>query len=129
MTNLILMSVVLITLALVLYSTAVWLNWRNRRLTAGYLVIFWCAVASDALATKLMGARVETIRWDLHTISGYLALALMAALTLWGTIALIRRRDDWLAAFHKFALPIWIIWVGSYVTGVYLGVQRVSSGG
>lgn len=126
MSNLILMSVVLITLALILYSVAVWLNWRSKRLTAAYVVTFWCAVAADATATKLMGARVETIRWDLHTISGYLALALMAALTLWGTVALIRRRDDWLASFHKLALPIWVIWVGSYITGVYLGVQRVS---
>ncbi len=128
MSNLILMSVVLITLALVLYSTAVWLNWRSRRLTAAYIVIFWCAVAADALATRLMGARIETIRWDLHTISGYLALALMAALTLWGTLALVTRRDTWLAAFHKVAVPIWILWVGSYITGVYLGVQRVSGG-
>ncbi|MCC7258644.1 MAG: TIGR03987 family protein [Gammaproteobacteria bacterium] len=126
MSNLILLSVVLITLALVLYSVAVWLNRRSRRLTVANIVIFWCAVAADTLATRLMGARVETIRWDLHTISGYLALALMAALTLWGTVALLRRRDDWIATFHKLALPIWVIWVGSYITGVYLGVQRVS---
>ena len=46
MTNLILLSVVLITLALLLYSMAVWLNWRSRRLTFAYIVIFWCAVAS-----------------------------------------------------------------------------------
>lgn len=128
MSNLILLSVALITLALILYSTAVWLNWRSRRLTFTYIAIFWCAVASDALATRFMGARVETIRWDLHTISGYLALALMAALTLWGTVALIQKRDDWLARFHKLAIPIWIVWVGSYITGVYLGIQRVSGG-
>jgi uncharacterized repeat protein (TIGR03987 family) len=128
MPNLILFSVVLITLALILYSTAVWLNWRARQLTITCIVIFWCAVASDALATRFMGARVETIRWDLHTISGYLALALMAALTLWGTVALLQKRDDRLASFHKLAIPIWVIWVGSYITGVYLGIQRVSGG-
>ncbi len=126
MSNLILLSVVLITLALILYSTAVWLNWRARRLTVAYIVTFWCAVASDALATRMMGARVETITWDLHTISGYLALALMAGLTLWGTLALVQKREDWLTTFHRFAMPIWVIWVGSYITGVYLGVQRVS---
>ncbi len=126
MSNLILLSVVLITLALILYSVAVWLNRRSRQLTVANIGIFWVAVACDALATRFMGARVETIRWDLHTISGYLALALMAALTLWGTVALLRRRDDWIALFHKLALPIWVIWVGSYITGVYLGIQRVS---
>ncbi len=128
MSNLILLSVALITLALLLYSMAVWLNWRSKRLTFGYIAIFWCAVASDALATRFMGARVETIRWDLHTISGYLALALMAGLTLWGTAALLQKRDDRLARFHWVAMPIWIVWVGSYITGVYLGIQRVSGG-
>ena len=126
MSNLILLSVVLITLALVLYSTAVWLNWRSRRLTAGVLVIFWIAVACDALATRFMGARVETIRWDLHTISGYLALALMGMLAAWGTLVLLARRDEWLASFHRIALPVWTLWVVSYLTGVYLGIQRVS---
>jgi uncharacterized repeat protein (TIGR03987 family) len=128
MSNLILFSVALITLALILYSTAVWLNWRSRRLTFTYIAIFWVAVACDALATRFMGLRVETIRWDLHTISGYLALALMAALTLWGTVALLQKRDDRLARFHTVAIPIWIIWAGSYITGVYLGIQRVSGG-
>lgn len=126
MSNLILLSVVLITLALLLYSAAVWLTWRARTLTAAYALTFWCAVVADAAATRLMGARVETIRWDLHTISGYLALALMAGLTLWGTIALVQKRKDWLARFPRLALPIWLVWVGSYITGVYLGVQRVS---
>ena len=128
MTNLILLSVVLITLALLLYSMAVWLNWRSRRLTFAHIAIFWGAVTCDALATRFMGARVETIRWDLHTISGYLALGLMAGLTLWGTAALLQKRDDRLARFHRLAIPIWIVWGGTYITGVYLGIQRVSGG-
>lgn len=128
MSNLILLSVVLITLALILYTTAVWLNWRSKRLTAAYIAIFWVAVMADAAATRMMGARVEQIRWDLHTISGYLALALMAGLTLWGTAALLTKRDEWQKRFHSFAMPIWIVWVISYATGVYLGVQRVSGG-
>lgn len=93
------------------------------------ILVFWCALAADALATKLMGARVETIRWDLHTISGYAALGLMGLLTLFGTLALIQHRQAWLAGFHRLALPVWVIWVASYITGVVLGVQRVSGGG
>lgn len=62
MSNLILLSVVLITLALILYSTAVWLSWRAKLLMPATILVFWCALAADALATKLMGARVETDR-------------------------------------------------------------------
>lgn len=123
---LILLSVVLITLALVLYSIGVWLNWRSKRLLPTYIVLFWCGFAADALATKLMGARVERINWDLHTISGYAALALMGTLAAYGTASLMLRKESWQRNFHRFAVPIWIIWVISYATGVYLGIQRVS---
>jgi len=126
MTNLILMSVALITLALVLYTTGTWLNRRVRRLVPAHLLIFWCGLAADALATKLMGARVETINWDLHTISGYAALGLMALLSAFGTVALLLHRESWLTNFRRLALPAWVFWVASYATGVYLGVQRVS---
>ena len=126
MSNLILLSVVLITLALILYSVGVWKSWRGGRLTGTGVVIFWIAVVCDALATRFMGARVETIRWDLHTISGYLALALMAGLTVYGTAALLQKREAWLTRFPRLAIPIWVIWFASYVTGVWLGVQRVS---
>jgi uncharacterized repeat protein (TIGR03987 family) len=126
MSNLILLSVVLITLALVLYSVAVWMNWRARRLTVAMAAIFWVAIVCDATATRLMGLRAETIRWDLHTISGYLALLLMIALAAWGSAGLVTRREQWLTRFHRYAVPIWVIWVISYATGVYLGVQRVS---
>jgi uncharacterized repeat protein (TIGR03987 family) len=99
MSNMILLSVVLITLALVLYSIAVWMNCRAGRLTAAMTIVFWIAIVCDATATRLMGLRAETIRWDLHTISGYLALALMIGLAAWGTAALVAKRERWLTGF------------------------------
>jgi uncharacterized repeat protein (TIGR03987 family) len=126
MSNLILLSVVLITLALILYTIGVWISHRGGRLTATGVVIFWVAVVCDALATRFMGLRTEQIRWDLHTISGYAALALMAGLTLWGSVALLQKREAWLTRFPRIAVPVWVIWAISYATGVWLGVQRVS---
>jgi uncharacterized repeat protein (TIGR03987 family) len=128
MPTLILISVAFITLALVLYTVAVWRSWRARTLVPATIVIFWCALAADTLATRMMAMRAETIRWDLHTISGYGALALMALLTVYGTAALVQRRQSWLTAFPKYALPVWVIWVISWITGVVLGIQRVSGG-
>ncbi len=100
----------------------------SKRLTFGCILLLWCGLAADALATRMMGARIETIRWDLHTISGYGALALMAVLTVFGTIALVRRRESILAGFQRLAIPVWTFWVLSYATGVVLGVQRVTTG-
>jgi uncharacterized repeat protein (TIGR03987 family) len=122
--NPVLLAVFMITLALILYTIAVWLNWRTKRLTVQNIVVFWCAVASDAFATNQMAATLPMIIWDMHTIIGYGSLALMACLSLYGTVSLLQKREDRLTSFHKIAVPIWVIWVASYSTGVWLGMHR-----
>lgn len=122
----ILVSVVSITTALVLYTIAIWRNWRMKLLTTAHLIMLWFALAADALATQMMGLSIEgEIVWDFHTISGYAGLGLMAVLTIVGSWAKWSHREVVLTSFHRFAIPIWIIWVASYVTGVVIGIQRV----
>lgn len=117
--------IVLITLALVLYSVATWRNWRLRLLTTTQLVMLWIAVSADALATRMMGSYTETTDWSLHVISGYGALALMATLTIIGTWAKRTGRDAVLGNFHRYLVPVWILWIASYAAGVWVGIQRV----
>lgn len=125
MRPIILVSVISITAALIFYTVAVWRNWRSQLLTVGTIVLFWCGLATDVLATTMMRMSVEKTTYDLHTISGYSALALMLALTLVGTGALVIRKDDLLKSFHRIAMPVWVLWALSYATGVIVGVQRV----
>ena len=125
MRPIILVSVISITAALIFYTVAVWRNWRAQLLTVGTIVLFWCGLATDVLATTMMRMSVETTTYDLHTISGYTALALMVVLTVVGTGTLLMRREDVLKGFHKVAMPVWVIWALSYATGVIVGVQRV----
>ena len=74
----------------------------------------------------MMGLSIEgEIVWDFHTISGYAGLILMAMLALLGTWSKWSDRETVLTSFHRFAIPIWIIWVASYATGVVIGIQRV----
>lgn len=126
MKPIILVSVWSITTALIVYTIAVWRNWRGKSLTGAQLVLLWIGLAADALATRMMGLSLEgETTWDFHTISGYTGLALMALLVVLGTWALATRSKPTLHSFHRYALPIWGIWVVSYVTGVVVGVQRV----
>jgi uncharacterized repeat protein (TIGR03987 family) len=122
--NPILLAVFMITLALILYTLAVGLNWRAKRLTVPHLIVFWCAVASDAFATNEMRATLPVIIWDMHTIVGYASLALMAVLSLYGSVALWQKREDRLTSFHRIAVPVWLIWVASYASGIWLGMHR-----
>ena len=49
----------------------------------------------------------------------------MAVLAVVGTWAKWSDREAVLTSFHRVAIPIWIIWVASYATGVVIGIQRV----
>jgi uncharacterized repeat protein (TIGR03987 family) len=108
----------------VLYTVATLLNWRNKRLTVTHLAVFWSAILCDASATNLMAQSLPFIIWDMHTIGGYASLALMATLALYGTVALVQKREDRLATFHKIAVPVWLIWTASYTSGVWLSMHR-----
>ncbi|MGI9341736.1 MAG: hypothetical protein ACR2QV_02735 [Gammaproteobacteria bacterium] len=126
MKPIILISVISITTALLLYSIAVARNWRLKRLTTAHVVLLWLGLATDALATRMMGLSLEGgIVWDFHTISGYLGLGLMGVLAIVGSWARLTGRDAILNGFHRYAVPVWVIWVASYVTGVVIGIQRV----
>ena len=126
MKPIILISVISITSALALYTIAVWRNWRMKLLTTAQIILLWLGLAADALATKMMGLSIEgEIVWDFHTISGYTGLGLMAVLAVTGSWAKLTNREAVLNGFHRYAIPVWIIWVASYVTGVIIGIQRV----
>lgn len=124
MKPIILVSVISITTALVVYSIAVWSNWRAKVLSVTHIALLWIGLAADALATRMMGLSVEETTWDFHTISGYAGLGLMAILAIVGSWAKITDREDILKSFHKYAVPVWVIWVVSYLTGVVIGIQR-----
>lgn len=125
MRPIILISVISITTALLLYTIVVWRNWYTKLLTTAQLIMLWLGLAADALATRMMGLSVEQTTWDLHTISGYAGLGLMALLAAFGSWAKLTGREAVLTSFHRYAIPIWIIWVISYATGVVIGIQRV----
>jgi uncharacterized repeat protein (TIGR03987 family) len=128
MKPIILISVISITTALVLYTIAIWRNWRIKLLTTAQIVLLWCGLAADMLATQMMGLSIEgDIVWDFHTISGYTGLVLMAILAMTGSVAKWSGNEALLSSFHRFAIPVWIIWVISYLTGVIIGMQRIPS--
>ena len=125
MRPIILVSVISITTALILYTVAVWRNWGMKLLTTGQIILLWLGLAADVLATRMMAMSVEETTWDFHTISGYTGLTLMAILAAVGSWAKWSTQEYVLAGFHRVAMPVWIIWVVSYLTGVLLGIQRV----
>lgn len=124
MPTVIIVAVISITAALIFYSVAVWQNWLKKRLEPRHLVLLYLGLFCDVSATAMMKSSVTKVTYDLHTISGYTALALMVIVTIVGTYGLYQHNSRVLNSFHKFSLPIWFIWIASWLTGVVLGVQK-----
>ena len=121
----VLLSVVSITLALVLYSVAIWRSWRLKLLTPTNLVLLWLGVSADAFATRNMGLSIAGgIVWDYHTIAGFTGLGLMAVLAITGSWATLTNRESVLNRFYRYAIPVWCIWIASYLAGIVIGMQR-----
>lgn len=122
----VLLSVVSITIALVMYTVAIWRSWRLKMLMPTHLVLLWLGVAADAFATRNMGLSIDGgIVWDYHTIAGFTGLGLMAVLAVTGTWARLTNREGVLSRFYRSAIPAWCIWVASYLAGIVIGMQRV----
>ena len=124
MPTIIIIAVISITAALLFYTAAAWWNWANKRLEFKHIVLFWFGLAGDMLGTAMMKSSVETVTYDLHTISGYTALVLMLIITAAGTLAIMQKNERVLTNFHKFGIPVWCIWTISWITGVVLGIQK-----
>jgi len=121
-------AIVLITAALVCYSTGVFSERRAGRLRWGHVGLFGAGLAFDTAGTALMGMiAAEPGRGPTGGPTGVLnvvmastgaaALALMAVHFVWALVVLIRDREAERIAFHRFSLAVWGLWLIPYVTG------------
>jgi uncharacterized repeat protein (TIGR03987 family) len=118
----VLLPVIVINLALVFYSIGVWSERIARKLKLWHLVFFWCGIVCDTWGTGLMFRLNGRITYDVHGISGLLAIALMLVHAIWATIVIIRQDTALIANFHKFSLAVWCVWLIPYLTPMTLVV-------
>lgn len=122
------LAIVLISLALVAYTTGVWAEKISGRLKVWHAVAFCVGLTFDATGTYVMTLIANSggmptggaagMLSSVMAITGALALLLMAAHAAWAIVVLIRRRPSELTTFHKFSLIVWAIWLVPYFTGM-----------
>ncbi len=118
-------STVLITLALAFYSLGVWAERIARYLKRWHVVAFWIGFLFDASGTWSMHRLAEG-PFDLrsaHTLTGQIALWLMLAHALWATAVARRGSEEARTGFHRYSLLVWLVWLVPYVGGMYLGIR------
>jgi uncharacterized repeat protein (TIGR03987 family) len=107
-------AIIVINLALLFYSIGVWSERIQGRLKTWHTVFFWVGLVCDTWGTGLMMDYAGGMQYDIHGISGMLAIILMLIHAVWATVVLVRKDEKMIASFHKFSLFVWIIWLIPY---------------
>jgi uncharacterized repeat protein (TIGR03987 family) len=84
-------AIITITLALALYTAAVWWERAMGVLKGRHLLLFWLGFCCDTTGTTLMGRLVGgPFLLNFHGITGLLAVVLMLFHAVWGTVEIGR---------------------------------------
>ena len=105
---------IIITAALVFYSVGVWSERIQGRLKPWHLVLFFMGLICDTWGTGMMLDFVGGLTFDVHGISGLLAIILMFIHAVWALVVLIKKDEKSLTNFHKFSVIVWLIWLIPY---------------
>jgi uncharacterized repeat protein (TIGR03987 family) len=113
---------IIITCALVFYSIGVWSERFAGKLKPWHLGFFWLGFVCDTWGTGLMFEMVGGMSFDVHGLTGLIAIILMLIHAVWATIVLWRRDGRWIKDFHKFSVVVWFIWLIPYSSPMFLQV-------
>jgi uncharacterized repeat protein (TIGR03987 family) len=105
-------------LAAALYTVAVFGERAARQLKPWHLALFWLGLVFDTTGTTLMSQIAGGWRWDVHGVTGALAIALMLLHSVWATSALLMKKERVLRSFHKFSVHVWALWMAALVSGI-----------
>lgn len=104
--------------ALCFYSLAIWAHKFQRALRTWMIWVFGIGLTADISGTIFL-CMVATTKWtfNLHTISGFLSLLIMAIHFIWALLAMIigGRHEKY---FKRYAIPAWYIWMIAFVSGI-----------
>jgi uncharacterized repeat protein (TIGR03987 family) len=112
-------SIITIVSALLFYTVGVWSERFAGKLKTWHLVLFWIGFVFDTTGTTLMADMAGKMDFDIHGITGALAIILMLGHAIWATIVLVTRQEKAIRDFHKFSLFVWLVWLVPFFTGMF----------
>jgi uncharacterized repeat protein (TIGR03987 family) len=115
---LLIVSIVAISSALLFYTIGVWSEKFAGRLKPWHLILFWLGFVCDTTGTTIMGDMAGKMEFNLHGITGALAILLMLGHALWATVVLVKKQEQAIRTFHNFSVVVWLVWLVPYFTGM-----------
>jgi uncharacterized repeat protein (TIGR03987 family) len=120
-------ATVVITAALVLYTIGVWSERIQGRLKWWHLAFFYGGLVCDTVGTGMMFEFAGGMTFDVHGISGLLAIVLMAVHALWATVVLVRHDERLIVTFHRFSIAVWLVWLIPYFSPMFFAMASRAS--
>ena len=114
-------ATIIMAAALVFYSVGVWGEKISGRLKWWHFVFFVLGLICDTWGTGMMFEMVGGMTFDVHGITGVIAIVLMFIHALWALVVLIRNDEKAILNFHKFSVVVWLIWLIPYLSPMFLG--------
>lgn len=125
MDTLLIAAISFITCALIFYTVGVFGEKKQGTLKIWHAVIFWMGFVCDTTGTSIMGKISGSgFRFNLHGMTGLVALLLMAFHAVWATVILVKKDGNAKKIFHKFSIAVWAVWLIPYIVGVFMGMSR-----
>lgn len=122
MSTTLIVAITFIFVALVFYTTGVWAEKIQKRLKPWHLATFWLGLVCNTIGTGAMGVMAGSlIQFNIHGLTGLLAIILMLFHAIWATIVLVKKDEMMISKFHKFSLFVWLIWLIPMIGGMILG--------
>ena len=109
-------------LALLFYSIGVWSEKIGGKLKWWHLAFFFLGLICDTWGTGLMMQFVGGMTFDIHGITGLIAIILMLIHAVWALIVLLKKDEKAINNFHKFSLIVWLIWLIPYFSPMFFNM-------
>jgi uncharacterized repeat protein (TIGR03987 family) len=113
---------IIITLALVFYSIGVWSERIQGKLKPWHLVFFVLGLICDTWGTGLMMKMAGGLAFDLHGVTGVIAILLMFVHAIWALVVLLKKDEKAINNFHKFSVAVWLIWLIPYFSPMFFAL-------
>lgn len=115
-------ATIIITAALVFYSIGVWSERIAGRLKPWHLVFFVLGLCCDTWGTGMMFEWVGGMAFDIHGVTGLIAILLMLVHAVWALVVLLRKDERAIKNFHKFSVVVWLIWLIPYFSPMFFNL-------
>lgn len=111
-----------ITAALIFYSIGVWSERIAGELKPWHLAFFVMGLICDTWGTGMMFEFVGGMTFDVHGITGLIAILLMLIHAVWASVVLLRHDEEAIRNFHKFSVFVWIVWLIPYFSPMFFAM-------